>query len=50
MNNKHNPAEQSEPHIKIGKIERFIEPLLFGFRVPVLLLFFLASVLFAYEN
>ena len=53
MNNKHNPVDdlvaQSEPHIKIGKIERFIEPLLFGFRLPVLLLFFLASVLFAYE-
>jgi len=53
MNKKHNPADNaaglSEPHIKIGKIERFIEPLLFGFRLPVLLLFFLASVLFAYE-
>ncbi|PRC91150.1 efflux RND transporter permease subunit [Solimicrobium silvestre] len=40
---------QPQLHPKLGLVERFIEPILFNFRLPVLIFFLLASILFAYE-
>jgi predicted RND superfamily exporter protein len=40
---------EAKDHQKVGMVERFIEPRLFGHRLPVLIFFLLASVLFAFQ-
>ena len=40
---------EAAAHQKVGMIERFIEPRLFGHRFPVLILFLLASIFFGYQ-
>jgi len=42
-------SSEAKVHQKVGMVERFLEPRLFGHRLPVLILFLLASVLFGYE-
>ena len=40
---------EAKAHEKISMVERFLEPRLFGHRLPVLIFFLLASLLFGYE-
>jgi predicted RND superfamily exporter protein len=54
--NTHSPApadrisgSEVKGHQKVGMAERFLEPRLFGHRLPVLIFFLLASLLFGYE-
>ena len=36
-------------HDKVSMVERFLEPRLFGYRIPVLIVFLLATMLFGYQ-
>lgn len=38
-----------EHHERVGTIERFLEPRLFGHRIPALIFFFLVSIFFGYH-